>query len=197
MVDREKIKRKILKQALVHVPFDGWSQGILERAAGEIGVDSSFGWRLFPRGVAEVIDYWSDLLDQEMLETLPSPEDLRVREKVTLAVRTRLSLLIPVQEAVRKTSLYLAKPHHIGQATRLLYRTVNKIWYYAGDKSTDYNFYTKRGLLSWVYSTTFVYWLCDHSEGYEKTWSFLNRRIDEVLALPKVGGFIFPWRRHG
>lgn len=197
MNDREEIKRKILKQALVHVPFDGWSQGILEQAAGEIGVDPSFGWRLFPRGVGDAIDYWSHLLDQEMLEALPSPEDLRVREKVALAVRTRISLLIPVREAARKTSLYLAKPHHVGQATRLLYQTVNEIWYYAGDQSTDYNFYTKRGLLSWVYSTTFLYWLRDHSEGYEKTWSFLNRRIDEVLTLPKVGRFIFPWRRHG
>lgn len=197
MNDREEIKRKILKQALVYVPFDGWSQGILEQAAGEVGVDPSLGWRLFPRGVTDAIDYWSYLLDQEMLAALPSPENLRVREKVALAVRTRLSLLIPMREVARKTSLYLAKPHHLGQATRLLYRTVNEIWYYAGDKSTDYNFYTKRGLLSWVYSTTFLYWLRDHSEGYEKTWSFLNRRIDEVLALPKIGRFIFPWRRHG
>jgi len=28
-----------------------------------------------------------------------------------------------------------------------VYRTVDAIWYALGDRSTDYNFYTKRGLL--------------------------------------------------
>lgn len=183
---RDEIKKQIIKRALVHVPFDGWSQDILERAAVEEGLDSSYGWRLFPQGTLEAVAFWSDLLDQEMLQTLPSPETLRVREKVTLAVRTRLTLLAPYREAARKTATYLSLPHHMGKASRLLYETVNKIWYYAGDTSTDYNFYTKRALLAWVYSSTFLYWLRDHSDGWENTWAFLDRRIEEVLTLPKL-----------
>lgn len=199
---RNEIKKQILKRTLLHVPFDGWSaQGLLERAAQEAGVDSSYGWRLFPQGAMEAIAYWSACLDQEMLEALPSPETLRVREKVALGVKTRLCLLIPHREAARKTITYLALPHHLGQASRLLYQTVNEIWYYAGDTSTDYNFYTKRGLLAWVYSATFLYWLRDQSEGFENSWAFLDRRIDEVLTLPKLPQKmfqrIFPWKRHG
>ncbi len=201
MDERDLMKKKILARALAHVPFDGWSRGLLERAAQEEGLDPSYGWRLFPRGVEEIISYWSSLLDEEMLKVLPSSEGLRVREKVALGVETRLILLTPHREAARKTAIYLALPPHVGLASRLLYRTVNEIWYYAGDTATDYNHYTKRGLLAWVYSSTFLYWLKDSSPGFENTWKFLNRRIDEVLKLPKIPQKLFQnlfvWRGHG
>lgn len=186
MDSRDEIKIKILKQALVHVPFEGWSPEILERAAVEEGLDPSYGWRLFPTGPLEAVVLWSHLLDQEMAYALPSASTLRVHEKITLAVKTRLELLIPHREAARKTAKFLSLPHHLSKGSKLLYETVNEIWYYAGDRSTDYNFYTKRALLAWVYSATFLYWLRDHSDGFEKTWVFLDRRIAEVLSLPKL-----------
>lgn len=201
MESRDLIKEKLLIRALVHVPFDGWSQALLEQAAAEIGVDSSYGWRLFPKGPLEAVAYWSVRLDQEMLKALPFPEGLKVRDKVAFGVKIRLTLLSPHREAARKTATYLAYPLHMREASRLLYQTVNHIWYYAGDTATDYNFYTKRGLLGWVYSSTFLYWLRDHSEGYGDTWVFLDRRIDEVLNIPKfpqkMAKIFFPWRRCG
>ncbi len=196
MEERDDLKRKILNRALLHVPFEGWSDGLLERAALESGLDPSYAWRLFPKGVLEVVSLWSHLLDEAMLASLPPAEGLRVRERVALGVKTRLTLLIPHREAALKTTFYLARPSHLGEASRLLSQTVSEIWYYAGDTSTDYNFYTKRALLAWVYSSTFIYWLRDSSDDYEKTWAFLDRRIGEVLKFPKM--FHFPWRkRHG
>lgn len=200
MDNRDEVKKRILNQALKHVPFDGWSQELLEKASREANLDPSYGWRVFPKGPLEAVSYWSHLLDQEMLASLPSPDNYRVREKVSEAVKARLCLLTSHREAARKTAKYLALPPHLGQASRLLYQTVNEIWYYAGDRSTDYNFYTKRGLLAWVYSATFLYWLRDPSEHFENTWNFLDRRIEEVLKLPKIPQkithFLFPWRRH-
>lgn len=201
MPSREDLKEKILKRALIHVPFDGWSKNILEQAAVEEGLDPSYSWRLFPKGPHDAIALWSKLLDQEMLALLPSPEGFKIREKVALGVKTRLSLLTPHKEAARKTGLFLAMPPHVALATRLIYRTVDEIWHYAGDTSTDYNYYTKRGLLAWVYSATFLYWLKDTSEDHEKTWVFLEKRIEEVLKLPKIPQKIlhtvFRWKRHG
>lgn len=199
MDERDNIKSQIIKRALVHVPFEGWTQAVLEQAAGEEGYDPSYGWRFFPTGPIEAIAFWSQLLDQEMRQALPCSDTLRVREKVTLAVRTRISLLRSHREAARKTAIFLSSPHHVGKASRLVYQTVNEIWYYAGDTSTDYNFYTKRGLLAWVYSATFLYWLRDNSDDFENTWIFLDRRIEEVLTLPqlpqKILGRICPWKR--
>jgi ubiquinone biosynthesis protein COQ9 len=92
-------------------------------------------------------------------------------------------------------------------AAECLYRTVDAIWYAAGDTATDFNFYTKRGLLAAVYSSTLLYWLDDTSEDSAKTWAFLDRRIAEVMKVPRmlselgdrigriVGDLPGPWRR--
>jgi ubiquinone biosynthesis protein COQ9 len=201
MKNRDQLKEELLEKILTHVPFEGWSQDVLDQAAEDVFQEASYGWRLFPKGPLEAIQFWSESLDKEMLVKLPSPDDLRVREKVALAVKTRLQLLVLHREAARKTLKYLAFPAYAGQATRLLYQTVNEIWYYAGDKSTDYNFYTKRALLGWVYSSTFIYWLRDNSDDFEKTWTFLERRIEEVLTLPqlpkKIFSTLFSGKSHG
>ena len=70
----------------------------------------------------------------------------------------------------------------------LLYRTVDAIWYAAGDTSADFNFYTKRATLAGVFSSTLFYWLNDRSEGNEATWAFLDRRIDDVMRFEKFKG---------
>lgn len=192
---REELKRKILSKALLHVPFEEWSQDLLEQAARESDVDPSYAWRLFPNGPLEAVSCWSHLLDQDMIAVLPPAETMRVRDRIALGVRTRLRLLAHERQAALKTARYLSRPLHLAEASRLVYQTVNQIWYYAGDTSTDYNFYTKRGLLAWVYSATFFYWLQDNSQDFEKTWAFLDHRINEVLKLPKL--FQLPWKRHG
>ena len=77
-------------------------------------------------------------------------------------------------------------PPYAGDSLKGWYNTVDAIWRAAGDTSTDYNFYTKRGLLAGVYATTLLYWLNDRSEGTAETWKFLDRRIQNVMEIPKL-----------
>jgi ubiquinone biosynthesis protein COQ9 len=60
------------------------------------------------------------------------------------------------------------------------------MWRAAGDRSHDYNYYTKRGLLAGVWTSTLLFWLNDRSEGSEATWAFLDRRIEDVMKVPKL-----------
>jgi ubiquinone biosynthesis protein COQ9 len=114
--------------------------------------------------------------------------DMRVRDRVAFAVKARLQRNMRHREAIRSACSFLAMPHNAPLALRLLYRTVDAMWYGAGDNATDFNFYTKRALLAGVYSTTVFYWLNDKSAGALETWAFLDRRIDEVMQVPKILG---------
>ena len=60
------------------------------------------------------------------------------------------------------------------------------MWRAAGDTATDYNFYTKRALLAGVHASTLLYWLDDRSAGTAATWAFLERRIADVMRVPKA-----------
>jgi ubiquinone biosynthesis protein COQ9 len=111
-----------------------------------------------------------------------------VREKAAKAIRLRLEANFRNREAIRTALTALLMPQNAGLAARLLYKTVDAIWYAIGDRSTDFNFYTKRGLLAGVYTATLFYWLNDKSEGAAATWTFLDRRIAEVMKVPMALG---------
>ncbi|HEY1433227.1 MAG TPA: COQ9 family protein, partial [Stellaceae bacterium] len=68
-------------------------------------------------------------------------------------------------------------------AMRLLYETVDGIWYAAGDSATDFSFYTKRATLAGVYAATLLFWLEDRSAGSADTRAFLDRRLADVARF--------------
>ena len=55
-----------------------------------------------------------------------------------------------------------------------------------GDASTDFNFYSKRAILSGVLSATFARWLGDDSDDEAATKAFLAARIDNVMQFEKL-----------
>lgn len=178
-------RARLLEAAIAHVPFDGWSLSALRAGAADLGLPELEAMNAFPGGAREMIEAFSQEIDRRMIQRLDEAHlhNLRVREKVALGVRTRLDLLEPYKEAVRHGMIFLALPQNAALGSRLIWRSVDAIWYAAGDTATDYNFYSKRMLLAGVYSSTLLYWLSDRSPGYGDTEAFLERRIDEVLRF--------------
>ena len=74
---------------------------------------------------------------------------------------------------------------HAALGAKLVYRTVDAMWRAAGDTATDFNFYTKRGILAGVYGSTAMRWFNDTSEDEKPTEEFLAARIDNVMQFEK------------
>ena len=189
--DFERMRERILASALVHIPFEGWSEASLMAGAKDAGFAPAIALDAFPGGAPDAIEFASEQNDRAMLEALERAEGLkgmRMRERVALAVRLRLEGSMREREAIRRALAYLALPQNAPLGLKLLWRTVDAIWYALGDSATDFNFYSKRALLAGVYSATLLYWLNDRSPGCADTWRFLEQRIDEALALPRLLG---------
>ena len=187
--DRFELERRALLAALLdHVPFDGWTGKAMAAAAEQAGLDAGFAYRAFPRGAVDAIEYFNRVADEDMAAALAEEdlEAMRVRERIARAVRLRLEQNAGRRDAVRRGLTVLSFPPNGPVGLRCLYRTVDTIWRAAGDTATDFNFYTKRGLLAGVYSATVVFWLNDSSENFSRTWRFLDRRIDETMQIPKI-----------
>src|SRR5471032_1052402 len=110
---------------------------------------------------------------------------MKIRERIAAAVRTRLAVLKPQKEAARRAGALLSLPMHAALGARLLYRTVDAMWRAAGDASTDFNFYTKRGILAGVYTSTLMRWFTDASADESETDKFLRDRIENVMTFEK------------
>jgi len=184
----EEIRDKILLAMLPHVAFDGWTRRSLDAGVAAAGLPPEMALRAFPHGMEDVIRHWSKYSDRRMLEGMErlNLDAMRVRDRIATGVRLRIEVNKPYREAVRRALSFLALPLNSAIAARNTYNTVDAIWYAAGDTSTDYNFYTKRGLLAPVYVSTVLYWLGDESEECAATWAYLDRRIDDVLKIPKI-----------
>jgi ubiquinone biosynthesis protein COQ9 len=184
------IKSAILRAALPHVPFDGWTDAVLALAAKEAGVPAAKLDKAFPGGGRDLVGFFFLWADKEMLKKMTAQplHKMRVRDKIAAGVRARIEILSPYKLAFVKA---LAASR--SGAPRRVWTTADKIWWAAGDTATDYNHYTKRLLLSSVITATTLYWLADESRDNAATFAFLERRIDDVLKIgQKISRFKKP-----
>jgi len=187
-MDKQKASADIIEAALPSVPFEGWNQQVLNKAAVSAGYKKTDVIRVFPSGAVQAAEQFLHNYDHAMESALQGYylDKMKIRERIATIVRVRLELMAPQREAVRKAMALLALPFYANRSLRLLYATVDSIWYAAGDSSTDFNFYTKRLTLAGVYSATLIFWLDDKSPGYSNTWDFLDRRIADIMTIEKV-----------
>ncbi len=197
-LDPDAALRGQLAEAVANeAAFSGWSLVAMRAAARQIGAPDGEAERLFPGGPVAVLAWLAeraDLRTVEAMEVANAAGELKIRDRIRTAVRTRIELTVGGRESVRRGLAMLALPSNAPLALKLLYRTVDAIWYAAGDTSADFNFYTKRATLAGVYSSTLLCWLNDRSEGSEATWGFLDRRIDNVMRFEKWKADLGAWR---
>ncbi|PWE27020.1 COQ9 family protein [Pararhodobacter marinus] len=177
---------RLLDAALMHVAFDGWSEATLKAAAGDCDMDPALARALYPRGGLDLALAYHRRGDVAMKAALAERDlsALKFRERIALAVRLRLEQAD--REAVRRGATLLALPQNAPEGARALWETADAIWTTLGDTSEDGNWYSKRAILSAVYSSTVLFWLGDESTGYEDTWAFLDRRIENVMQFEQT-----------
>ena len=187
-MDKKKAAADILAQAIPLVPFEGWNQQTLSKAAVAAGYKRTDVIRVFPGGAIDAAETLLRFYNTAMEDTVNGYhlEGMKIRQRIATAVRIKLEIMEPDREAIRKILALLALPFHCVTALRQLYETVDAMWHSVGDTSTDFNFYTKRLMLAGVYVSTLTYWLDDESPGHDATWAFLDRRIENVMQIEKA-----------
>ena len=190
MVNTEDLKTerdRVIEAALDHVAFDGWSRATLEMASAESGVDMPTIKRLFPRGGLDLALGFHRMIDRRLARELASTDmtSMKIRQKIAFAVFRRIEMIAPHRDAVRRAASMLALPVNAAEGARAVWQTADTIWTGIGDISDDYNWYTKRMILSTVLSSTVLYWLGDDTPGRASTRAFLDRRIENVMQFEK------------
>ena len=179
-------KDLLLQAAILHVPFDGWSAATFEAAVADSGVERAVADSVCPRGAVDLaVQYHMDG-DAAMVARLAVADlaEMKFRDRVAAAVRFRIEA-VEDKEIVRRGTALFALPSYAGDGAKAIWGTADAIWTALGDTSEDVNWYTKRATLSAVYSATVLFWLGDTSDGYEDTWAFLDRRIENVMQIEK------------
>ncbi len=187
-----KIKDGIAEKLMASAMFDGLDWAAVEAATEQEGHEAMMAKAVFPSGLSGVLEHFTILVDRRMLAQLETMDtsEMRVRDKITTAVQARLEILAPYKDAVKLAALYWSVPPRNLAASKFVWRTADVIWTWAGDTSKDYNYYTKRGLLSAVLTSTMMAWVGEDGDELDNSFAFLDRRIENVMQFGKILGKI-------
>lgn len=183
------MEQKLIVDELIKViPFEGISDATLLKACTNLNLANSFC--KFQNGIYSALEYIAENLNSSMEAELRNSnlEDMKVRERVKLAIQIRLSnyaKLPNYRECLKNVLSFSILPQNTYFSSKLLYKTVSTIWYGIYDQSTDFNYYTKRAILAGVYLSTILLFINDYSEDFVDTLSFLDRRINNVMTFQK------------
>uniref|UniRef100_A0A3Q2QZT9 Ubiquinone biosynthesis protein n=1 Tax=Fundulus heteroclitus TaxID=8078 RepID=A0A3Q2QZT9_FUNHE len=187
----EQLQAQILAAALEFVPLYGWSMEAIAAGAESLGL-SSASTGMFPNGSGDLVLHFISQCNSKLTEILAEQhnqvqlgqaERKKTADFLRDAVETRLRMYIPYIETWPQAMSILLLPHNIPDSLKHLSTMVDDIWYYAGDRSTDMNWYTKRAVLTGLYNTTELVMLQDSSPDFKDTWAFLDNRIQDVVNM--------------
>ncbi|NXE54976.1 COQ9 protein, partial [Casuarius casuarius] len=187
----EQLQHRILTAALEFVPEHGWTAEAIAEGAKTLGLSVAAagmfhndGSELILHFVSQCNTKLSELLEQEQkLVQLGETEKKTTEQFLRDALEARLRMLIPYIEKWPQALSILLLPHNIPSSLSLLTSMIDDIWHYAGDQSTDFNWYTRRAVLTGIYNTTELVMMQDSSPDFEETWRFLENRVADAMNM--------------
>ena len=183
-INRNKILLRLLKNITEYEDFDDALLSTLSQL--KINQDKFYDIKqdLLPKGLSSLMKELNLIINQVIdKEQKPSRfKNYKINEKIKYFVIRRLMVF---QNLVDKRKFFkkILKPNMIFSSNKTLFKIADEIWFLAGDKSTDYNYYTKIIILMNIYAITFSFFVFDNSKDLERTKKFLDKEISAVLKF--------------
>ena len=181
-------KKNILMNAIDLIPFDGWSDKMLKEAFENANVNYSLRSLYFPQGILDVFVSILSMINEDVFSKIEFDNllKMKIRERIFYVVKLQISAKSKYKEIIKSGSGIFLSPINITKAAELLWASSDNIWNLIGDKSLDFNYYTKRGILSIIYVKTFMFFLEDRSADNNLTWKYLDSKISMIIKFGSV-----------
>ena len=181
-----KKRLEILKFAKVFVSEKGLNQNSLENISKKYGLDINETELLFPEGNNDLIKFTLEQLNNELKEYCRKIDLIRlpVHKRIRKVLLSKISLMNKNKVFYRSIFLNLLIPKKNFSLSGQLYKSVDQIWFIAGDSSTDFNFYTKRLILSVIYSRIMLFFFNNNNQ--QELEDILDESLQRVSKIPEI-----------
>ena len=198
ILDSDHNKKKILKIFLEICDFEGITEETLSKAFDLSGINSKFKNILFENGCFDLIDFFIEEEGRKIAEeilNISNFKDLKVREKIKLALYIFFDNQQKQKQALRRMRSFCLDVRNISNYNYrlkplfLILKYSGKIsdfiWKAIEDKSTDFNFYTKRLTLAKIITKSLIVFFKDEDEKLEETKRFIDLQIEKIIGFEK------------
>ena len=181
-----KKRLEVLKYAKIFISEKGLNKNSLENISKRYGIDINETELLFPEGNIDLIKFTLEQLNKELEEYCRKIDLIRlpVHKRIKKVLLSKISLMNKNKLFYRSIFLNLLIPKKNFSLSSQLYNSVDQIWFIAGDSSTDFNFYTKRLILSVIYSRIMLYFFNNNNQ--EELENILDESLKRVSKIPEI-----------
>ncbi|MFK8040518.1 MAG: COQ9 family protein [Rickettsiaceae bacterium] len=166
-----------------------WHQNLIDNANDQCGFSPNYHRILFPDAIKQIILEFSYFNDQSMISYLQENhrDEKSIRAKIASALDFRIIQTYPKSKSQKELF------NHIGYtalypdiAFKCALKTCDEIWRCAGDKSTDWNYYSKRSILLSIYLRAILIYIADESDESAITKTFIRDSLDNTVKFGKL-----------
>jgi ubiquinone biosynthesis protein COQ9 len=145
-LQKDKILNHLYKN-FKKIDFDNIDQDIIFKKIGDLN--------FFDKNelLLKISSLFFEDLDQRFLSEIKSKVDkiTKTNEKISFLLNKRLQIEKKNKDLIKKIFIHLIKDNNSNKVLTYIYSVSDIMWKYANDRSVDFNFYTKRLILSSVY----------------------------------------------
>ena len=181
-----KKRLEVLKYAKIFISEKGLNKNSLESISKRYGLNINEIELLFPEGNIDLIKFTLEQLNKELEEYCKKIDLIRlpVHKRIKKVLLSKISLMNKNKLFYRSIFLNLLIPKKNFSLSNQLYNSVDQIWFIAGDSSTDFNFYTKRLILSGIYSRVILFFFNNNNQ--EELENILDESLKRVSKIPEI-----------
>lgn len=199
ILDSNENKEKILKEFLQICQIEGWNVDSIKKALKNSEIEEKFHSLIFENGIVDLIEFYIDSYNEKMAEEInknqPDFHTKKIREKIKIAVFTRFLIERENKIAIQRLANFLVNYRNLSInyganplffSLKSCYKIADFIWFFIHDKSTDFNFYSKRLVLSKIILRSIFVFLKDETEDLSKTSVFIDAQIAKVMKFEET-----------
>ena len=157
---------KILKLAKLIIAEEGLNSNTFETIALKHTLNINEINLLFPNGNKDLLEYSLDQLNIELQEYCKSIDLIRLplHKRIRKILLSKIEIMNKEKNFYKKIFLKSLLPNKTISLSKQLYKSIDQIWYLAGDTSVDFNFYTKRLILAGIYSRVVLFFFNNNNQ---------------------------------
>ena len=177
---------EVLKFSKILVDANGFTTNTLKSVSNKFNLDTNETEILFPEGNNDLIKFALEQLNVD-LENACKKIDLSrlpVHKRIRKILLLKLSMMHKDKSFYKKIFLNLLIPKRNILMPIQLYKSIDQIWFMAGDTSTDFNFYTKRLILGGIYTRVVLFFF--NNDDQSELEKILDTNLRRVSKIPKL-----------
>ena len=177
---------KILKFAKIVVAKDGLTSNTFKNISKKYDLNIDEMNLLFPGGKNDFLQFVLEQLNIDLENYCKKLDLIRlpVHKRIRKILLSKIYIMDKEKKFYKKIFLNLLIPKKNFSLPVKLYKSVDQIWFIAGDTSVDFNFYTKRLILAGIYSRVIFFFFNNNNQTLLE--DLLDSSLKRVSKIPEL-----------